>query len=65
MNETIKVVPSLPKGSKSPYLGETLNSWSELIYCIIMIFYLAVNIAVKFANYLYLFVNLNETLEVL
>jgi len=29
VNEMIKVVPSLPYGSKSPYLGMTENSASD------------------------------------
>jgi hypothetical protein len=55
LNETIKLVPSLPYDSNVPLFGNTVNSVSES----------GVKLAVNGANYFDLFVNLKDTDEVL
>ena len=55
VKDTMKVFPSFPYPSNSPLFGIIENSGSES----------GVKYALKGAETLYLFVNLNETLEVL
>jgi hypothetical protein len=53
VNDTMKVVPSLPYDSRVPFLGNTVNSGSDS----------AVKFAVKSAIYFALLVSLNDTLD--